>query len=135
MLYKNLIESAFETQKNAISTYSNFNVGAALLTGSNKIYCGFNIEVCTPLGICAERVALTRALFDGEKTFKAIAVVGKSQTASNFDYCPPCGTCRQFLREFCKPNEFKIILAKSLDEYKIFTLEELLPNSFGPEFI
>lgn len=136
---KILINEALKARKNAYTPYSNFNVGAALLTFDDKIYSGFNIEnaaysVCN----CAERTALFRAVFDGYREFKAIAVVGaKSDEKGEFlsEYAPPCGMCRQALREFCNPNEFKVILAKSEDEFKIFTLSNLLPESFGPEHL
>lgn len=136
---KILIKEALKARKNAYTPYSKFNVGAALLTFDDKIYSGFNIEnsaysVCN----CAERTALFRAVFDGYRKFKAIAVVGakseeKGETLS--DYAPPCGMCRQALREFCNPDEFKVILAKSENEFKVFTLSDLLPESFGPEHL
>lgn len=136
---KILIKEALKARKNAYTPYSKFNVGAALLTFDGKIYSGFNIEnaaysVCN----CAERTALFRAVFDGYRKFKAIAVVGaKSEENGEVlsNYAPPCGMCRQALREFCDPNEFKVILAKSEDEFKIFTLNDLLPESFGPEHL
>ncbi len=133
---KKLISNALEARKLAYTPYSKFKVGAALLTSDDKIYQGFNIEnaaysVCN----CAERTALFRAVFDGNKKFKAIAVVGgkDSEPAECLgSYCAPCGMCRQALREFCVPNEFKVILAKSVDDFKIFSFEDLLPQSFGP---
>lgn len=136
---KILIKEALKARKNAYTPYSKFNVGAALLTFDDKIYSGFNIEnaaysVCN----CAERTALFRAVFDGYRKFKAIAVVGAKNEESGeilSDYAPPCGMCRQALREFCDPNEFKVILAKSEDEFKIFKLSDLLPESFGPEYL
>lgn len=132
-----LIAEALNAQKKAYVPYSGFGVGAAILTQSGQIYAGFNIENASyPVCNCAERTALFRAVFDGHKKFSAIAVVGgKIKEAGNelSSYCPPCGMCRQALREFCNPDEFKIILAKSVDEYKVFTLRELLPESFGPE--
>lgn len=136
---KVLIKKALKARKNAYTPYSKFNVGAALLTFDDKIYSGFNIEnaaysVCN----CAERTALFRAVFDGYRKFKAIAVVGaKSEEEEEVlsSYSPPCGMCRQALREFCNPNEFEVILAKSEDEFKTFTLNDLLPESFGPEHL
>lgn len=136
---KILIKEALKARKNAYTPYSKFNVGAALLTFDGKIYSGFNIEnaaysVCN----CAERTALFRAVFDGYRKFKAIAVVGAKNEENGeilSDYAPPCGMCRQALREFCDPNEFKVILAKSENEFKIFTLNDLLPESFGPEHL
>lgn len=139
MNYKDLlIYEAFKARKNAYTPYSKFKVGAALLTYDDKIYGGFNIEnaaysVCN----CAERTALFRAVFDGYRNFKAIAVVGgKNEENDNLsEYSPPCGVCRQALREFCDPKEFEVILAKSRKEFKTFTLDEILPASFGPEHL
>lgn len=135
---KELIDTAIKSRQLAYTPYSNFKVGAALLTSDKKIYGGCNIEnasysVCN----CAERTALFRAVFEGHKNFEAIAIVGgNSNEKDTFSsYCPPCGVCRQALREFCNPNEFKIILAKSIDDFKIFTLNDLLPESFGPEHL
>ena len=136
---KVLIKEALKARKNAYTPYSNFNVGAALLAFDDKIYSGFNIEnVAYSVCNCAERTALFRAVFDGYREFKAIAVVGaKSEEKGEIlsEYAPPCGMCRQALREFCNPNEFKVILAKSEDEFKIFKLSDLLPESFGPEHL
>ena len=78
---------------------------------------------------------MLKAVYDGNLEFSAIAIVGGPETQSDIfsDYSPPCGVCRQFLREFCDPKNMKVIVAKSLDDIKIFTLEELLPLSFGPD--
>ena len=131
-----LISQAIQARKSAYVPYSHFKVGAALLTADNKIYEGLNIE-CAAYSVCncAERTALFRAVFDGHRNFKAIAVVGGPETETDelSSFCPPCGMCRQALREFCVPEDFKIILAKNSNNCKIFTLEELLPKSFGPE--
>ncbi len=112
--------------------YSNFSVGAALLSVDGKIYTGCNIEnaAYTPTN-CAERTAFFKAISEGEKDFLAIAVVG-AKKGETLEFCPPCGVCRQVMMEFCNPKEFKVIVAKSIDEYKIFTLEEILPMGFGP---
>lgn len=132
----NLICEAINSRKKAYTPYSKFKVGAALITQDNKIYGGFNIE-CAAYSVCncAERTALFRAIFEGQRQFKAIAVVGgkESEEDAFSSFCPPCGVCRQMLREFCNTKEFKVILAKNTSEYKIYTLEELLPESFGPE--
>ena len=133
---KLLISRAFESRKNAYAPYSKYKVGAALMTDENKIYGGFNIE-CAAYSVCncAERTALFRAVYEGHNNFKAIAVVGGNETEKNSlsSFAFPCGMCRQALREFCNPKEFKIILAKNLEDFKIFTLEDLLPQSFGPD--
>ncbi|WP_425446101.1 cytidine deaminase [Dethiothermospora halolimnae] len=126
MNHKILIEKALEAKKNAYVPYSEFHVGAALLTKDGEIYTGCNIESAsyTPT-ICAERTAISKAISEGKREFEAIAVVGDSE----FTY--PCGVCRQVIREFGK--DIKVIVASSVDDYKEYTLEELLPNSFGPE--
>lgn len=127
-----LIQEAIEIRNKAYAPYSNFLVGAALLSANGKIYTGCNIENAsyTPSN-CAERTAFFKAVSEGEKHFKAIAVVGAKRD-DDLGFCPPCGVCRQVMMEFCNPKEFKIIVAKSVDEYKIFTLEEILPMGFGP---
>lgn len=134
---ENLILEALKARKRAYVPYSNFKVGAAILTKSEKIYSGFNIE-CAAYSVCncAERTALFRAIFEGEREFIAIAVVGGIGEKEILDsYCPPCGMCRQALREFCIPSEMKVILAKTSSDFKILTLEELLPYSFGPNHL
>lgn len=132
-----LILEALKARENAYVPYSGFSVGAAILTYDGEIYSGFNIENASyPVCNCAERTALFRAVFDGYKKFSAIAVVGgnvRERGDSLSSYCPPCGMCRQALREFCVPHEFEIILAKNINDFKIFTLEDLLPQSFGPD--
>lgn len=132
---QDLIKSAIDSRNKAYTPYSKFKVGACLLTEDGNFYGGFNIE-CAAYSVsnCAERTAIFRAIYDGHLVFKAIAVVGgdEKQTNDFSDFCPPCGVCRQMLREFCNPKTFRVILAKSSSEYKIFTLEELLPISFGP---
>lgn len=131
---KLLIEKAFEAQKFAYTPYSNFNVGAALLGDNGKIYLGCNIEnsAFSPTN-CAERTAIFKAVSEGQKKFTAIAIVGnkKDIKQGDGDYCAPCGVCRQVLQEFCDPKTFKIYLGKSVDDYKEFTLEELLPLGFS----
>lgn len=136
MNYDKLILSAMEARKKAYVPYSKFKVGAALLTDTGKIYEGCNIE-CAAYSVCncAERTALFRAVYEDHRKFSAIAVVGGAENEENelSSYCPPCGMCRQALREFCNPDEMKIILAKSVSDFKIYTLSEMLPESFGPD--
>lgn len=125
---KKLIEKAFAAREKAYAPYSKFRVGAAVLTADGKIDTGCNVENASyPVGICAERVAMSKAVSDGEMKFKAIVIVG-----SGADYCTPCGMCRQFMAEFCK-GDFKIISAKSPEDYKIFSLAELLPHTFDSD--
>ena len=117
-----LIGEAFASQKRAYAPYSHFQVGAALLCRDGSIYGACN---------CAERTALFRAVYEEKKEFCAIAIVGKSQEKEEFDYCAPCGICRQVMAEFCDPDTFQVIVAKSTEDYKIYLLKELLPLSFN----
>jgi cytidine deaminase len=121
--YKKIITTAFDFQKNAYAPYSNFSVGACVQTGNGKFFGGANIENSSyPCGICAERVAVSKAISEGESKFLAIAI-----TSSGADYTYPCGLCRQFLSEF---GNIKIIIAKSVTDYKEYDLCELLPSKF-----
>lgn len=130
ILIEKLIKKAIEMLNFSYAPYSNFHVGAALLTSEGEIYTGCNIEnAAYGPSNCAERTAIFKAVSEGKKEFEAIAVVGGKNRKIE-DFCPPCGVCRQVLAEFCK-KDFKIILAKSTDEYKIMTLEQLLPESFS----
>lgn len=130
---KELVKKALEAQKFSYSPYSNFQVGAALLTKSGKIYTGCNIEnaAYSPTN-CAERTAFFKAVSEGETKFEAIAIVGSPKDAkeNEREYCAPCGVCRQVMAEFCNIKDFKVILGKSEDDYKIYTLEEVLPLAF-----
>lgn len=130
---KSLIRRALDMRLFSYTPYSRFNVGAALLAKNGEVYTGCNIENAsyTPTN-CAERTAFFKAVSEGVKEFKAIAIVGGEDGATELDYCPPCGVCRQVMSEFCD-DEFIIILAKSEDEYKIYTLPEILPERFGPK--
>lgn len=124
-MIEKLIERALEAKKMAYTPYSNFNVGAAVLTGDGEIYSGCNIEIASySPTICAERTAIFKAVSEGNRVIDKIAIVG-----DNIDTFP-CGVCRQVIREFGKDAE--IIIANSKEDYKIFTMDEILPNSFGP---
>nr|WP_296010716.1 cytidine deaminase [uncultured Treponema sp.] len=130
ILIEKLIKKAIEMLNFSYVPYSNFHVGAALLTSEGEIYTGCNIEnAAYGPSNCAERTAIFKAVSEGKKDFEAIAIVG-GKNGKIEDFCPPCGVCRQVLAEFCK-KDFEIILAKSTDEYKIMTLEQLLPESFS----
>ena len=137
---RELIAIAMEQLKYAYAPYSNFKVGAVLVTKEGKIYKGCNIENASyPATNCAERTAFYKAVSEGVREFQAIAIVGGSvlypKTAEEnqcTDLCSPCGICRQVMREFC-PGDFEIVLARSQEDYEVHTLEELLPLSFGPE--
>lgn len=132
-----LIEKALNARKKSYSPYSGFSVGAALLAKDGTVICGCNIENSSYGATnCAERTAFFKAVSEGITDFDAIAIVGgKSENEMPEDYAYPCGICRQVMREFCNPNTFKVFVAKSVDEYKEYTLSEILPESFGPEFL
>ncbi len=128
-----LIEAALGALPDAYAPYSRFSVAAATLWASGKIYTGTNVENASyPAGSCAERTAMNYAASKGERKLVAIAIAGGPDGAVK-DYCPPCGVCRQVMREFADPKECVVLLAKSPEDYKEFTLEQLLPESFGPE--
>lgn len=126
-----LITKALEARKFSYSPYSGFSVGAALLCDDGSVYAGCNIENSSfSPTICAERTAIFKAVSEGKKNFLKIAVVGAdSENETPVNYCPPCGVCRQVMREFCG-NDFEIVIAKSCDDYKVKKLSELLPESF-----
>lgn len=126
-----LISKALEARKFSYSPYSGFSVGAALLCDDGSVYAGCNIENSSfSPTICAERTAIFKAVSEGKKNFLKIAVVGAdSENETPVNYCPPCGVCRQVMREFCG-NDFEIVIAKSCDDYKVKKLSELLPESF-----
>ena len=111
--------------------YSNFKVGAALLSESGKIFTGCNIEnAAYGPSKCAERTAFFKAVSEGILKFKAIMVIGGPGGIIK-DYCPPCGVCRQVMMEFCNPETFSIFLAKSETDIVEYKLKELLPLGFG----
>ncbi len=126
-----LVNLAIEAREHAYAPYSNFAVGAALLTKGGKVYQGCNIENVsfTPTN-CAERTAFFTAVYQGEREFEAIAVVGGPAGKPVSSLCAPCGVCRQVMREFCK-DDFKIYLSKGDGTYVEKTLIEMLPLSFS----
>lgn len=125
MTYENLVKKAYEALENAYVPYSNFRVGAALLTKDGKVFTGCNVECASYGGTnCAERTAVFKAVSEGYKEFEAIAVVGGSH---NHTY--PCGICRQVLNEFSP--EIDIILDNQ-GELLVVNLKEMLPYAFGP---
>lgn len=126
---KELVQKAIEAKSKALPKYSNFYVGAALLTENNNIYLGGNIENSSyGLTICAERTAVFQAILNGERKFTAIAIVGDTE-----DFLPPCGACRQVLADLCD-KDLDVVMANNKGETKILKLNELLPFSFGEEF-
>lgn len=132
VMVEKLIDTAIEQLKFSYTHYSNFKVGAALLTKSGKIYTGCNIENAsyTPTN-CAERTAFFKAVSEGVRDFQAICIVG-GKDGKLTEYTAPCGVCRQVMMEFCNPKTFQIILAVDKERYEIYTLEELMPFGFGP---
>ena len=132
VMVEKLIDTAIEQLKFSYTPYSNFKVGAALLTKSGKIYTGCNIENAsyTPTN-CAERTAFFKAVSEGVRDFQAICIVG-GKDGKLTEYTAPCGVCRQVMMEFCNPKTFQIILAVDKERYEIDTLEELMPLGFGP---
>lgn len=127
-----MIDLAIEQLKFSYTPYSGFKVGASLLTTGGKLFTGCNIEnaAYTPTN-CAERTAFFKAVSEGERSFRAICVVGGRDGVLT-EYASPCGVCRQVMMEFCDPDNFEIILATDREQYEIFTLKELLPLGFGP---
>ena len=129
-LQEQLRKLAAEARDHSYSPYSHYSVGAALLTKDGRIYQGCNIENAsfTPT-ICAERTAFFKAISEGEREFSKIAIVGGKQ-GNVTDMFMPCGVCRQVMAEFCD-DDFEIIVALTPDDFKSFTLKELLPFGFS----
>ena len=143
--YDDLIRLALSKLHSSYAPYSRYHVAAALLAADGRVFYGVNIENAsyTPT-ICAERTAFFKAVSEGVKGFKAIAIVaarhsdlpeGGRAPESVPTYATPCGVCRQVMREFCDPETFHVILARSPEDYKEYKLKDLLPQSFGPEFL
>ncbi len=123
--YKKLINEAENARKRAYAPYSKFKVGAAVLCADGKIFTGCNIENASfGLAVCAERVAIFKAISEGETKFDAIAIVGDTDKA-----CSPCGACRQVISEF--GEDTPLIMANLKGDAKIKKIEELLPEAFG----
>ena len=113
----------------AYCPYSHFPVGAALECADGTVFTGCNVENAVyPVGICAERNAIFHAVSEGHTDFVRIVVAGRCE-----DFCVPCGVCRQVMREFAP--DIEVICLNGKGEEKVFTLSQLLPHSFGPEFL
>jgi cytidine deaminase len=124
-----LIAAALKARENAVADYSHFRVGAALETESGEIFTGCNVENATyGLTACAERVAVWKALSEGRRQFRRIAVAADSETLT-----PPCGPCRQILWEFC--GDIPIILVNLRGARETIQLRELLPRAFDRSFL
>lgn len=130
---RDLINNAIGAREYSYCPYSEFAVGAALLTKDGKTITGCNIENAAygPTN-CAERTAFFKAVSEGITKFKAIAIVGSPKGKKIDQFAFPCGVCRQVMMEFCDPETFIIIVAKSETDYKVYLLKELLPEGFGP---
>lgn len=127
MEYAKLISAAIKARELAYAPYSEFKVGAAVITEENQIYSGCNIEnVSYGATNCAERTAIFKAVSEGHRKIKAVAVIGDTE-----GYTFPCGICRQVINEFAADKNIDIIIIKNENEYLIKTLEELLPGAFS----
>ncbi len=131
-----LIQAAIDYQSHSYAPYSHYNVAAAVLMSNGKTYLGVNVEnAAYPASLCAEDNAITTAIADDKNAYiVAIAIVGGPNYTVR-DYCPPCGLSRQVIREFYRPDVTRVIVAKSKDDYKEMSLDELLPQSFGPSML
>ena len=128
-----LAEAALKALPASYAPYSHFHVAAALLAADGTVYIGNNIENASYSAcVCAERTAFFKAVSQGQRSFEAIAICGGLEGKAE-DYCPPCGVCRQVLREFAP--ELEIICLNGAGEERVFTLPELLPHRFGPEYL
>ncbi len=124
-----LIECARRARENAYAPYSNFKVGAALEARNGRVFAGCNVENATyGLTVCAERVALWKAISEGEREFSAIAVVSESERPAS-----PCGACRQLLWEFC--GDIQVFLANLQGSREIRRMAELFPQPFDRSFL
>jgi len=122
--YEPLIATAKRSRENASAKFSNFKVGAALRASSGKIYGGCNVENASyGLTICAERVAIFKAVSEGEREFDAIAVATDTDTLT-----PPCGACRQLIWEFC--GDVPVILSNLKGQVEVIRMRELFPKPF-----
>ena len=124
-----LIEAAKKARLQSVAPFSNFHVGAAVKTESGKVYTGCNVESASyGLTVCAERVAIWKALSEGERQFTALAVVADTDTLT-----PPCGTCRQIIWEFARGA--RIVFANLNGQTEEFHIADLLPRAFDARFL
>lgn len=131
-----LICAALAAREKSYAPYSHYRVGAALLAEDGEIITGCNVENASyGAACCAERTAVFKAISQGKKRFSAIAIAGGIEGKEPEDYAYPCGICRQVLNEFAGNDGFTVIVAKSVSEYKEYSLNELLPYGFGGDSI
>jgi cytidine deaminase len=122
---RELVQLAQAARKNAYAPYSHYDVGAALLTTAGQVFTGCNVENAVyPMVTCAERTAIVKAVSEGQREFVAIAIATRNGGS-------PCGACRQVMREFAP--HLRVLLADDAGRVRQFTLDQLLPDSFGPE--
>ncbi len=122
---QDLIQQAQAARERAYAPYSKYKVGAALLTASGQVFTGCNVENAVyPLCTCAERTAVVKAVSEGQREFASIAIATRNGGS-------PCGACRQVLREFAP--RLRVLLVDDANHVREFTLDQLLPESFGPE--
>jgi cytidine deaminase len=127
--YAELIETATKARLQSVAPFSNFMVGAAVKTNGGKVYTGCNVESASyGLTVCGERVAIWKALSEGEREFTELAIVADTEKLT-----PPCGTCRQIIHEFC-PNAV-VVLANLNGDSEISNPDELLPRAFDARFL
>ena len=130
MTTEKLTQMAKDAMTHAYAPYSGFKVGAALLCADGTVYSGCNIENAsfTPT-VCAERSAFFKAIYDGHRDFTAIAVCGGKDGVITGAF-PPCGVCRQVMREFCD-DDFMIYMLTGENTYEGYSLAQMLPHSFS----
>jgi len=127
--FQPLIEAARKARTQSVAPFSNFLVGAAIKTESGKVYTGCNVESASyGLTVCAERVAIWKALSEGERNFTQLAVVADTETLT-----PPCGTCRQIIWEFARGAD--IVFANLAGQSEVFHIADLLPRAFDARFL
>lgn len=134
MEYRQLIEIAYEVRENSYAPYSGFKSGAVLVTAEGEVYTGCSMEIASfSSSVCAGQAAFVNAISNGEKNFSVLVLVGGNDD-EDFDYCPPSGACRQIIQEFCS-SDFIIVLAKSVQEFVIYSFEDLFPVPFSKKQI
>jgi len=127
--FQPLIEAARNARTHSVAPFSNFLVGAAIRTASGKVYTGCNVESASyGLTVCAERVAIWKALSEGERNFTQLAVVADTESLT-----PPCGTCRQIIWEFARGAD--IVFANLEGQSEVFHIADLLPRAFDARFL
>jgi cytidine deaminase len=127
--FRPLIEAANKARLHSVAPFSEFLVGAAVKTADGKVYTGCNVESASyGLTVCAERVAIWKALSEGEKHFTELAVVADTETLT-----PPCGTCRQIIWEFAR--DATIVFANLNGKSEVFHMRDLLPSAFDARFL